>query len=465
MEGLSEPDVGPFWVPIQRVSRSTADMEEVGELKDLLAGGVIPAVEVGNLVFSETLLVFGAVDVGIDFGVEALFLQDGEVLAHFSLVLGSAPEKMLEVELDEPVRVGAFEEALAVEAAFGDLADQFAHTQIAATEQGFRALKAIALENVLKTQNLLVNRPNQCGRIGFGGIQPAFLVLRGRETVNAQIGSVDECHGRAGRGWGDRSCREGAVHGAALADGSGISGILWGHYNLHRLVPESLQSRDLAPSSSADTIRPCVGLLSEAMTSLPAEDSWSHRMSHQLQSLSVICETLTLRLLELEERMGRWDEQNRRLEDQTSEQAGNAAALVDVLEATGQRLASLEALLEGVPTVAVDLKAAPPRLQVLHAQPRRRAQHDESVFEASSLPEASMPEASSPASGFGRDLFAAEAGAERSGSTLFGLHAEAPPLSTARSMPAALQRPERPCEADDVFPEDEEQRFMDELTA
>jgi hypothetical protein len=111
------------------------------------------------------------------------------------------------------------------------------------------------------------------------------------------------------------------------------------------------------------------------------------------------------------------------------------------------------------------LKAAPPRLQVLHAQPRRRAQHDESVFEASSLPEASMPEASSPASGFGRDLFAAEAGAERSGSTLFGLHAEAPPLSTARSMPAALQRPERPCEADDVFPEDEEQRFMDELTA
>ena len=32
-------------------------------------------------------------------------------------------------------------------------------------------------------------------------------------------------------------------------------------------------------------------------------------------------------------------------------------------------------------------------------------------------------------------------------------------------MPAALQRPERPCEADDVFPEDEEQRFMDELTA
>jgi hypothetical protein len=200
MEGLSEPDVGPFWVPIQRVSRSTADMEEVGELKDLLAGGVIPAVEVGNLVFSETLLVFGAVDVGIDFGVEALFLQDGEVLAHFSLVLGSAPEKMLEVELDEPVRVGAFEEALAVEAAFGDLADQFAHTQIAATEQGFRALKAIALENVLKTQNLLVNRPNQCGRIGFGGIQPAFLVLRGRETVNAQIGSVDECHGRAGRG-------------------------------------------------------------------------------------------------------------------------------------------------------------------------------------------------------------------------------------------------------------------------
>jgi hypothetical protein len=32
-------------------------------------------------------------------------------------------------------------------------------------------------------------------------------------------------------------------------------------------------------------------------------------------------------------------------------------------------------------------------------------------------------------------------------------------------MPAALERPERPSEADDVFPEDEEQPFMDELTA
>jgi hypothetical protein len=195
------------------------------------------------------------------------------------------------------------------------------------------------------------------------------------------------------------------------------------------------------------------------MTSLPAADSWSHRLSLQLQSLSVICETLTLRLLELEERMGRWDEQKRCMEEQASLQAGSAAALVDVLEATGQRLASLESLLEGTPGVVAEANAAPPRLQVLHAQPRRRAQVEGRPLEES------LPEASPPGPGDRDNLAAAEAAGAMSGARVFGLHAEEPSLAKARSMPAALQRPERRSEADDVFPEDEEQRFMDELTA
>jgi hypothetical protein len=184
-------------------------------------------------------------------------------------------------------------------------------------------------------------------------------------------------------------------------------------------------------------------------------------MSLQLQSLSVICETLTLRLLELEERMGRWDEQKRCLEEQASVQAGSAAALVDVLEATGQRLASLESLLEGAPGAVAEANAAPPRLQVLHDQPRRRAQ-----LEGRPLEEP-LPEALPPEPGNRDNLAAAEVAGAMSRATLFGLHADEPPLSRARSMPAALQRPERPSEADDVdvFPEDEEQRFMDELTA
>jgi hypothetical protein len=194
------------------------------------------------------------------------------------------------------------------------------------------------------------------------------------------------------------------------------------------------------------------------MTSLPAEDSWSHRLSLQLQSLSVICETLTLRLLELEERMGRWDEQKRRLEEQASVQAGSAAALVDVLEATGQRLASLESLLEGTPGVVAEANAAPPRLQVLHAQPRRSGQVEERPFEEP-LPEAALSETDDT------DNLAAAGGTI--GATVFGLHAETRSQSKMLSMAAAFQRPERPSEADDVdvFPEDEEQRFMDELTA
>lgn len=194
------------------------------------------------------------------------------------------------------------------------------------------------------------------------------------------------------------------------------------------------------------------------MTSLPAADSWSHRLSLQLQSLSVICETLTLRLLELEERMGRWDEQKRHLEQQASVQAGSAAALVDVLEATGQRLASLESLLEGTPGEIAEANAAPPRLQVLHAQPRRSAQVEERPLEEP-LPEAALSGTDDA------DTLAAAGGT--SGATVFGLHAETRSQSKTLSMPAAFQRPERPSEADDVdvFPEDEEQRFMDELTA
>jgi len=41
----------------------TGELEEVGELQALLADGVIPAVQEGDLIFAETILILGTVEV------------------------------------------------------------------------------------------------------------------------------------------------------------------------------------------------------------------------------------------------------------------------------------------------------------------------------------------------------------------------------------------------------------------
>jgi len=50
-------------------------LQLVGELQTLLAGGITSAVQVGNHLFAETIRLFGAVEVGVDFGVLALLVQ------------------------------------------------------------------------------------------------------------------------------------------------------------------------------------------------------------------------------------------------------------------------------------------------------------------------------------------------------------------------------------------------------
>ena len=53
--------------------------------------------------FAEAILILGAVEIGINFRVKTLLLQDREVVQHLCLVLGGATQQMLEVELNEAV--------------------------------------------------------------------------------------------------------------------------------------------------------------------------------------------------------------------------------------------------------------------------------------------------------------------------------------------------------------------------
>jgi len=46
--------------------------------------------DVGHHVLAEAVQVFGAVDIGVDFGIHLLLLQDREVVEHLRSVVGSA---------------------------------------------------------------------------------------------------------------------------------------------------------------------------------------------------------------------------------------------------------------------------------------------------------------------------------------------------------------------------------------
>jgi uncharacterized membrane protein YccC len=75
----------------------------------------------------------------------------------------------------------------------------------------------------------------------------------------------------------------------------------------------------------------------------PANGSLQLRLSEQLQALSLVGETLTLRLLELEERLAGLEAQLEGLEQQQSSSASSEST--DVLAATEERIARLEDLL------------------------------------------------------------------------------------------------------------------------
>jgi hypothetical protein len=130
------------------------------------------------------------------------------------------------------------------------------------------------------------------------------------------------------------------------------------------------------------------------------------RLSEQLQALSQVGETLTLRLLELEERLGGLEEQLLELDSRSEGQGDLAADTGELLAATEERIARLEDLLTG-PSPAMGTGSG--RLQPL---PLRRL------------------DPSAPA----------------------GLHDEGSPEG-------------EPDLELDPFPQDEEQPFMDELSA
>ncbi len=87
------------------------------------------------------------------------------------------------------------------------------------------------------------------------------------------------------------------------------------------------------------------------MADLGRVDGWPGRLSMQLRDLSEISETLTLRLLELEERLAGLEGTLEALGRGQQAEAEGSDAIVDLLEQTESRISRLEGLLEsGVPS-------------------------------------------------------------------------------------------------------------------
>ena len=80
----------------------------------------------------------------------------------------------------------------------------------------------------------------------------------------------------------------------------------------------------------------------------PANGSLQLRLSEQLQALSLVGETLTLRLLELEERLAGLESQVHGLHQQQSSTASSEST--EVLAATEERISRLEELLNEQPS-------------------------------------------------------------------------------------------------------------------
>ncbi|MFM7434949.1 MAG: hypothetical protein ACKOCA_03040 [Vulcanococcus sp.] len=86
------------------------------------------------------------------------------------------------------------------------------------------------------------------------------------------------------------------------------------------------------------------------------------RLSAQLESLSQVGELLTLRLLELEERLEHLEVQLGQLQPATEPEVGNSAEL---LAATAERITRLEELLTGGATAMEPPHGETPQLQVV----------------------------------------------------------------------------------------------------
>ena len=167
-------------------------------LAALVAGRVIPTVQIRHSVVAETALVFVTVEVGIDLGIDTLLLQDREVMQHLLAVLRGAAEQVLVVELDEAIGVAALKETLAIQTALRHGAHQFTHRQIAVTEQRFGTTEPFAGHQMLLAQHLLVHGTDGGVLIGVGGVRPVLAAGIVGETLDAELGCADEGHGEKG---------------------------------------------------------------------------------------------------------------------------------------------------------------------------------------------------------------------------------------------------------------------------
>lgn len=82
------------------------------------------------------------------------------------------------------------------------------------------------------------------------------------------------------------------------------------------------------------------------MTSASDSEAWPLRFGLQLKALGELTETLTLRLLEMEERLLRLEDQQAGLLDRAGRDGADSAAVLDLLELTDDRLTRLESLLD-----------------------------------------------------------------------------------------------------------------------
>ncbi len=82
------------------------------------------------------------------------------------------------------------------------------------------------------------------------------------------------------------------------------------------------------------------------MTAVSDSEAWPLRFGAQLKALGELTETLTLRLLEMEERLLHLEDQQVGLLDRAGQDGADSAAVLDLLEQTDDRLTRLESLLD-----------------------------------------------------------------------------------------------------------------------
>jgi hypothetical protein len=91
------------------------------------------------------------------------------------------------------------------------------------------------------------------------------------------------------------------------------------------------------------------------MAPMPPAAPVQQRLSEQLRALSEVSEVLTIRLLELEERLARAEQQLEQQESGTQAGPDGAGSTGEVLAQTEARIARLEEWLQGHPASAVRL--------------------------------------------------------------------------------------------------------------